>query len=151
MGSQLHQSAMATPCLKSSVPSMSDGVIEECELKIESVEIVLTKSPFLAAAKKGGRHTLGIAIDYALQHNSLSHLFRRRKILLAATISAHFGFQSPVSTTHFRLSSNQAGRSRAVRCEGNDTSGSGHTDTTALFGERKCFTITRTSGTQECN
>lgn len=64
MGSQLHQSAMATPCLKSSVPSMSDGVIEECELKIESVEIVLTKSPFLAAAKKGGRHTLGIAIDY---------------------------------------------------------------------------------------
>lgn len=93
MGSQLHQSAMATPCLKSSVPSMSDGVIEECELKIESVEIVLTKSPFLAAAKKGGRHTLGIAIDYALQHNSLSHLFIRRKMLLAATISAHFGFQ----------------------------------------------------------
>jgi len=93
MGSQLHQSAMATPCLKSSVPSMSDGMIVECELKIESVEIVLTKSPFLAAAKKGGRHTLGIAIDYALQHNSLSHLFIRRKMLLAATISAHFGFQ----------------------------------------------------------
>lgn len=72
---------------------MSDGMIVECELKIESVEIVLTKSPFLAAAKKGGRHTLGIAIDYALQHNSLSHLFIRRKMLLAATISAHFGFQ----------------------------------------------------------
>lgn len=69
MGSQLHQSAMAMPCLKSSVPSMSDGMIVECELKIESVEIVLTKSPFLAAAKKGGRQTLGIAIDYALQHN----------------------------------------------------------------------------------
>lgn len=63
MGSQLHQSAMATPCLNSSVPvrpSISDDMIVECELKIESVEIVLTKSPFLAAAKKGGRHTLGI-------------------------------------------------------------------------------------------
>lgn len=93
MGSQLHQSAMATPCLKSSVPFLSDDMIEECELEIESVEIVLTKSPFLAAAKKGGRHMLRIAIDYALQHNSLSHLFIRRKMLLAATISAHFSFQ----------------------------------------------------------
>lgn len=49
---------------------MSDGMIVECELKIESVEIVLTKSPFLAAAKKGGRHTLGIAIDYLMLYGT---------------------------------------------------------------------------------